>query len=94
MGRIDVLINAGRTDAPNTVEELDVECWDRTSYVNTGAPFCCPRPPPSHRGDGSGTLINVSSVAGKKGRANATSYCAFKFGLTDYTEPLTDDVHL
>jgi NAD(P)-dependent dehydrogenase (short-subunit alcohol dehydrogenase family) len=62
--------------------------------VNTGLPFYYPRPLPPHTGDGSGTLINVSSVAGKKGWANATAYCAFKFGLTDFTEALAADVHL
>ena len=38
-GRIDVLVNAAGTDAPGTVEELDVEGWDRTLSVNLRAPF-------------------------------------------------------
>jgi NAD(P)-dependent dehydrogenase (short-subunit alcohol dehydrogenase family) len=32
-GRIDVPVNAAGTNAPDTVEELNVECWDRTFYV-------------------------------------------------------------
>ncbi len=38
LGRIDVLINAAGTDAPGTVEELDVEGWDRTLAVNLRHP--------------------------------------------------------
>jgi 3-oxoacyl-[acyl-carrier protein] reductase len=39
LGRLDVLVNAAGTDAPGTVEELDVEGWDRTLSVNLRAPF-------------------------------------------------------
>lgn len=37
---------------------------------------------------GYGTIINVSSVAGKRGWANAAAYCAAKFGLTGFTQAL------
>jgi NAD(P)-dependent dehydrogenase (short-subunit alcohol dehydrogenase family) len=39
LGGIDVLVNAAGTDAPATVEELDVEGWDRTLAVNLRTPF-------------------------------------------------------
>lgn len=94
VGRIDVLVNAGGTNAPSTVEELDVEGWDRTFYVNTRVLFCCPRALPLYAEDESGTLINVSSVAGKRGWANATTCCAFRFRITGFTEALADDVRL
>ena len=37
---------------------------------------------------GRGTIVNVSSVAGKRGWANASAYCAAKFGLTGLTQAL------
>jgi NAD(P)-dependent dehydrogenase (short-subunit alcohol dehydrogenase family) len=40
---------------------------------------------------GRGTIVNVSSVAGKKGWANASAYCASKFGLTGFTQALADE---
>ena len=40
---------------------------------------------------GGGTIVNVSSVAGKKGWANASAYCASKFGLTGLTQALADE---
>ena len=91
-GRIDVLINAAGTDAPGPVEELDVEGWDRTLSVNLRAPFLLSKAAfPHMRETGGGTIVNVSSVAGKKGWANASAYCASKFGLTGLTEALADE---
>jgi NAD(P)-dependent dehydrogenase (short-subunit alcohol dehydrogenase family) len=91
-GRIDVLVNAAGTDAPGSVEELDVEGWDRTLSVNLRAPFLLSRAAfPRMREAGGGTIVNVSSVAGKKGWANASAYCASKFGLTGLTEALADE---
>jgi NAD(P)-dependent dehydrogenase (short-subunit alcohol dehydrogenase family) len=40
---------------------------------------------------GGGIIVNISSVAGKKGWANASAYCASKFGLTGLTEALADE---
>jgi NAD(P)-dependent dehydrogenase (short-subunit alcohol dehydrogenase family) len=91
-GSIDVLVNAAGTDVPGTVEELDVEGWDRTLSVNLRAPFLLSRAAfPHMREAGGGTIVNVSSVAGKKGWANASAYCASKFGLTGFTEALADE---
>ncbi len=92
LGRIDVLVNAAGTDAPGAVEELDVEGWDRTLDVNLRAPFLLSKAAfPRMREVGGGTIINISSVAGKKGWANASAYCASKFGLTGFTEALADE---
>ena len=91
-GRIDVLVNAAGTDAPGSVEELTVEGWDRTLDVNLRAPFLLSKAAfPHMREAGGGTIINISSVAGKKGWANASAYCASKFGLTGFTQALADE---
>ena len=91
-GRIDILINAAGTDAPGMVEQLSVEGWDRTLAVNLRAPFLLSKAAfPHMREAGGGIIVNVSSVAGKKGWANASAYCASKFGLTGFTEALADE---
>jgi NAD(P)-dependent dehydrogenase (short-subunit alcohol dehydrogenase family) len=91
-GRLDVLVNAAGTDVPGAVEELSVEGWDRTLSVNLRAPFLLSKAAfPHMREAGGGTIVNVSSVAGKKGWANASAYCASKFGLTGLTEALADE---
>jgi NAD(P)-dependent dehydrogenase (short-subunit alcohol dehydrogenase family) len=91
-GHIDVLVNAAGTDSPGTVEELDIEGWNRTLAVNLRAPFLLSKAAfPHMREVGGGIIINISSVAGKKGWANASAYCASKFGLTGLTEALADE---
>ena len=88
-GRVDVLVNAAGTDAPGPVAETRVEDWDRVLGVNLRAPFLLSRAVfPYMRGAGSGTIINVSSVAGLRGWANAAAYCSSKFALTGFTQAL------
>src|SRR5919198_515544 len=89
LGGIDVLVNAAATDAPAPVEELEVADWDRVLAVNLRAPFLLAKLTfRSMRGRGGGTVVNVSSVAGKRGWANAAAYCASKFALSGLTQAL------
>jgi NAD(P)-dependent dehydrogenase (short-subunit alcohol dehydrogenase family) len=60
--------------------------------VNLRAPFLLSKAAfPHMREAGGGIIVNISSVAGKKGWANASAYCASKFGLTGFTEALADE---
>lgn len=88
-GGVDLLVNAAGTDVPGPVEALDSAGWDRVLAVNLRAPFLLARAVfPHMREQARGTIVNVSSVAGKRGWANASAYCASKFGLTGLTQAL------
>jgi NADP-dependent 3-hydroxy acid dehydrogenase YdfG len=88
-GRVDVLLNNAGTDVPGPVTELSASDWDRVLDVNLRAPFLLAKAVfPTMQAQGRGTIINVSSVAGKRGWANASAYCASKFGLTGFTQAL------
>ena len=88
-GRIDVLVNCAATDTPGPVVDLAVEAWDRVLDVNLRAPFLLAKAAfPHMRRAGRGTIVNISSVAGKRGWANAAAYCASKFGLAGLTQAL------
>ncbi|MGI8747513.1 MAG: SDR family NAD(P)-dependent oxidoreductase [Deinococcus sp.] len=88
-GRLDILINNAATDVPGPVVDLDAADWDRVLGVNLRAPFLLAKAAFGQmQRAGRGTIINVSSVAGKRGWANASAYCASKFGLTGLTQAL------
>jgi NAD(P)-dependent dehydrogenase (short-subunit alcohol dehydrogenase family) len=84
--RVDVLVNAAGTDVPGHVVDLPIDGWDRVLDVNLRAPFILAKAVfPYMQQAGRDTIINISSVAGKRGWANAAAYCASKFGLTGFT---------
>lgn len=89
LGRVDALVNAAGTDVPGPVADLSTDGWDRVLDVNLRAPFLLAKAVFPFMADaGKGTIINISSVAGKRGWANAAAYCASKFGLTGLTQAL------
>jgi NAD(P)-dependent dehydrogenase (short-subunit alcohol dehydrogenase family) len=89
LGGVDILVNAAGTDAPGSVVDLDVAGWDRVLDVNLRATFLLSKAVfPGMRERGGGTIVNVGSVAGRRGWANAAAYCASKFGLTGLTQAL------
>jgi NADP-dependent 3-hydroxy acid dehydrogenase YdfG len=93
LGPLRVLVNAAATDAPGAVSELGIEAWDRVLAVNLRAVFLLSRlAVPGMIEAGQGSIINISSVAGKRGWANASAYCASKFALTGFTQALGAEV--
>lgn len=88
-GQVDILVSAAGTDVPSPVADLAGSDWDRVLAVNLRAPFLLAKAVFPHMAQrGAGTIINVSSVAGRRGWANASAYCASKFGLTGFTQAL------
>lgn len=91
-GRLDVVVNAAGTDVPKEVEALGVGEWDRVQAVNLRAPFLLAKYAFPHMRDaGGGTIINISSVAGRRGWAGASAYCSSKFALTGLTQALNGE---
>lgn len=89
LGRVDVLVNDAGTDVPGPVTDLSAGDWDLVLAVNLRAPFLLAKAVfPTMQAQRRGTIINISSVAGKRGWANAAAYCASKFGLSGLTQAL------
>ncbi len=89
LGHLAVLVNAAATDAPGSAQDVSLDDWERVIAVNLTAPFALARSAMPHlqRGGG-GLVVNISSVAGRRGWANASAYCASKFALTGLTQSL------
>jgi NAD(P)-dependent dehydrogenase (short-subunit alcohol dehydrogenase family) len=86
-GRVDVLCScAGISDGLKTVEELDVETWERVFAVNARGPFLMTRAVlPGMRRRGRGSIVNIASVAGMIGGASGAAYTASKHAVIGLT---------
>ena len=78
-GGLHILVNnAGIFDGGN-VETQTVEGWDRTMDINAKGVFLGTKAAiPAMRESGSGSIVNISSVAGIIGSAGSTAYNASK----------------
>ena len=87
-GRIDVLINNAGVTRRADLLELTEEDWDRITRVNAkGAFFCLQRVAKVMIGQGSGRIVNISSVAARGyHRASNMIYAMTKGGLNTLTQ--------
>src|SRR6056300_470234 len=87
---IDILINnAGITGPTGPLWEYDVELWRKIVDINLICTFnCCRAIVPNMIKNNYGRIVNVASVAGKDGNANASAYSSGKAGAIGLTKSL------
>ncbi len=89
LGRIDVLVNNAGISTIVPAEETTLSDWDRTLAVNLTGPFLmCREFGKAMLEAGSGSIVNVSSVAGLLGVGDRAAYNASKHGLVGLTRTL------
>ncbi len=88
--KIDILINnAGITGPTAPLWEYDLEKWKKVVNINLMGTFnCCRAIVPNMIKNNYGRIVNVASVAGKDGNANASAYSAGKAGAIGLTKSL------
>jgi len=88
-GRVDVLINNAAFGFYGTVESIPRAVVREIFALNFEAPlFATQLVIPIMRAQGSGHIINVSSIVGKRGLPLSGIYCATKFALDGLTQSL------
>ena len=87
---IDILINnAGITGPTAPLWEYDVDQWNKIVQINLMGTFnCCRAIVPNMIKNNYGRIVNVASVAGKDGNANASAYSSGKAGAIGLTKSL------
>ena len=89
LGRADVLVNNAGISTIVPAEETTLADWNRTIAVNLTGPFLmCREFGKAMLAQGSGSIVNVSSVAGLLGVGDRAAYNASKHGLVGLTRTL------
>jgi len=90
LGGLDALINnAGIAGPTQPIDEIDPKDWNRTVAVNlTGQYLCARRAVPMLKKAGGGSIVMMSSAAGRFGYPLRSPYAATKWAAIGLTETL------
>jgi 3-oxoacyl-[acyl-carrier protein] reductase len=93
MGEIEVLVNNAGLGWFKPVHEFSESDWDTMLDTNLKAVFLLSKAVvPEMIARGSGSIINISSLAGKNTFPNGSVYCASKWGLMGLTGCMAEDL--
>jgi NAD(P)-dependent dehydrogenase (short-subunit alcohol dehydrogenase family) len=88
-GRLDALANVAGVVGPGKSEELSDADWDRVIGIHLSGTFRCSRAAfPALSATGAGSIVSISSIAGRTGFSYRVSYCAAKGGIEALTRSL------
>ncbi|MHB8511002.1 MAG: SDR family NAD(P)-dependent oxidoreductase [Actinomycetota bacterium] len=93
-GKIDVLVNnAGGSNFMAQVPDMRTSGWHKTISLNLTSAFLFSKLVATHMRDrGTGSIINMSSVAGVEGAPGLAAYSASKFGLRGLTMSMAKEL--
>ncbi len=97
LGRLDIIVN--NAAAPNGADrkpllEVEPDVFKRIIDIKLGGTFLCSRAAAAQmvkQGDG-GRIINLSSIAGKRGLPNTSAYCAANFAVDGFTQSIAKEL--
>ena len=94
LGGLDALVNnAGIAGPTGRVEDLSLTDWTRTIEICLTGQFLCARKAvPFIKAAGGGSIVNMSSAAGRFGYAFRTPYAAAKWGVIGFTQSLAKEL--
>ena len=88
--KVDILVNnAGITGLTTGLWDYPIDEWHKVLNVNlNGTFYCCKSIVPHMIKNNYGRIVNIASVAGKDGNANASAYSSSKAGVIGLTKSL------
>ncbi len=87
IGRIDVLVNNAGITQDARLQKMTIEQFDKVIDVNLRGVFHCAQAVADIMvAQGSGVILNASSVVGIYGNFGQTNYAASKFGVIGFTK--------
>jgi NAD(P)-dependent dehydrogenase (short-subunit alcohol dehydrogenase family) len=92
-GRIDILVNNAGTNAPQSIDEISDETWDRVMEINMNSIMVLTRAiVPSMKQRKWGRIIHISSVMGYVSKEKRNIYSATKTGLIGFARATALDL--
>ena len=93
LGAPDILVNNAGIVARASIETLPEETWDDVLATNLKSIFLVTQAfLPSLRGQGRARIINIASIAGRRGTPLLGAYCAAKHGVVGLTRALAEEL--
>lgn len=93
LGRVDILINSAGVMQTGGIENCNVDEYLHVFNINLFATlYVCRAALPHMLKQGGGDIINISSLAARKGNANTNSYAASKHALNSMTDMMRQEV--
>lgn len=94
LGGLDTMVNnAGIAGPTGGVEEISAADWRRCLDIGLTGQFLCTRlAVPMIKAAGGGSIVNMSSAAGRHGYAFRTPYSAAKFGVIGFSQSLAKEL--
>lgn len=92
--KVDVLVNNSGVSGPSaSLWEIEPDDWDATFAVNVrGTYLCCRAFLPRMLDQGSGSIVTIGSMTGKRPLTGRTAYSATKTALIGLTRTLAHEV--
>ena len=92
--RIDLLVNNSGIMGPvKCIEDITVAEWEETLAVNLRGMFlCCKHTIPAMKAQGTGCIVNIASITGKRALTERTPYATSKMGVIGLTRTLAAEV--
>ena len=91
-GRLDLVVNNAGVVHFAPLEEIDEAHWDFLYAVNVKGPYLVSRAALPELAKTQGTIVNIASVAGKRGYAGGSLYCSSKFAVVGFTQSLAAEL--